>query len=158
MWNIRGVVNRGDYLNAIIPEHPNATVHGYVLLHRAVMEISIGRILTDEEVVHHIDHNPFNNAIDNLQLITRVEHSRLHGYEQGKQMVVMQCPQCGTFFYLARNKSSIGCPSKPYNFCSRQCSGAFYSYVHRFGLDFYMQQALDTNIVFEFIQYNSTPQ
>jgi len=30
------------------------------------------------EVIHHIDENPFNNSIENLQLMTISEHTKLH--------------------------------------------------------------------------------
>jgi len=38
-----------------------------------------------EEVVHHIDHNRSNNELNNLQLMTRSEHTRLHRLEQTKR-------------------------------------------------------------------------
>ena len=46
--------------------------------HRAVMEEHLGRTLGPEEVVHHVDHDPFNNEIDNLVILDRSEHMRLH--------------------------------------------------------------------------------
>lgn len=51
---------------------------GYILEHRYVMEKAIGRALTKDEDVHHIDLNPLNNAIDNLKLMSKKEHYRLH--------------------------------------------------------------------------------
>jgi len=55
MWNIKKVISKGDYLYALVPEHPNATKNGYVLMHRIVMENHLGRILNKDEVVHHLD-------------------------------------------------------------------------------------------------------
>lgn len=46
--------------------------------HRAVMEAHLGRELTSDEVVHHIDGDKHNNAIENLQLMTRQEHAWEH--------------------------------------------------------------------------------
>lgn len=46
--------------------------------HRLVMMQHINRELTDDEIVHHIDHNKFNNDISNLQLMTQSEHAKLH--------------------------------------------------------------------------------
>lgn len=50
----------------------------YMPEHIYIMEQHIGRRLTKDEVVHHIDFNRSNNCIENLQLMTRSEHSRLH--------------------------------------------------------------------------------
>lgn len=47
--------------------------------HRAVMELSIGRPLKKEEVVHHIDLNKRNNKLENLFLFPSCkEHSKCH--------------------------------------------------------------------------------
>lgn len=46
--------------------------------HRLVMMQHINRELTGNEIVHHIDHNKFNNDISNLQLMTQSEHAKLH--------------------------------------------------------------------------------
>lgn len=53
----------------------------YILEHRYVMEQHIGRYLEPGEVVHHIDGNPRNNAIENLRLYaSQAEHIRdAHG-------------------------------------------------------------------------------
>ena len=48
--------------------HPNRDVRGYVREHRLVMEEHLGRCLTKEEVVHHIDKDRANNNINNLTL------------------------------------------------------------------------------------------
>jgi hypothetical protein len=41
---------------------------GYVMEHRLVMAEYLKRPLTKTEIVHHIDHNPENNVIENLML------------------------------------------------------------------------------------------
>lgn len=50
--------------------------------HRMIMESEIGRALTKNEVVHHINGNRIDNRIENLQLMTRSEHSSLHNEER----------------------------------------------------------------------------
>src|SRR4051812_14153110 len=42
--------------------------------HRATLEDKLGRRLSPDEVVHHIDHDPLNNEPDNLIAMSRAEH------------------------------------------------------------------------------------
>lgn len=51
---------------------------GYIMQHRLVMEQHIGRYLKSNEEVHHIDGDKKNNKIENLLLMTRKEHRRIH--------------------------------------------------------------------------------
>ncbi len=46
--------------------------------HRYLMEKHIGRKLKSNEAVHHINLDPSDNRIDNLQLMTRGNHVALH--------------------------------------------------------------------------------
>ena len=50
-------------------------------LHVTTMEAHLGRRISVNEVVHHIDHNRANNLIYNLQLMSRSEHAQLHAAE-----------------------------------------------------------------------------
>lgn len=58
----------GKYWHVWDPGHPNSTKSGYVAEHRKVMSAKIGRALTKNEVVHHIDGNPQNNDPSNLMI------------------------------------------------------------------------------------------
>ena len=46
--------------------------------HRVFMEKFVGRTLSEDEVVHHKNGNKIDNRIENLEVMTRVEHTRLH--------------------------------------------------------------------------------
>ena len=51
---------------------------GYMLIHRAMMEEKIGRKLNPNEIVHHINGNKTDNRIENLQIMSKSDHARLH--------------------------------------------------------------------------------
>lgn len=53
------------------------------LVHTVVMEEFLGRTVRGDECVHHIDRNRSNNSIDNLAVMTKSAHSRLHRFEDG---------------------------------------------------------------------------
>jgi len=71
-------VDKRGYVYIRIPEHPYATLTGYVCEHRLVMEDILGRTLLPSEVVHHINQNPSDNRVENLQLTNPHEHQTLH--------------------------------------------------------------------------------
>lgn len=74
-----GRIRRGKYIYFLRREHPFSGKQGYIAEHRLVIEADIGRFLTKEEAVHHIDGNGENNALENLILCaTHGEHTRLY--------------------------------------------------------------------------------
>lgn len=46
--------------------------------HRVLMEEILGRKLGFDEIVHHINGDRADNRLENLQLLSRAEHSRYH--------------------------------------------------------------------------------
>jgi hypothetical protein len=49
-----------------------------IAVHRLVVEQREGRMLGSHEIVHHVDHDPLNNAPENLVILNRSEHMQLH--------------------------------------------------------------------------------
>ena len=70
------------YIAIYFPDHPKSTSEGYIMEHDLIMECFIGRWLKDDEVVHHKNKIRDDNRIENLQLLTKSEHSRLHMSER----------------------------------------------------------------------------
>lgn len=70
------------YVLAYAPDHPHAHSDGYVMLHTIIVEQAIGRYLSNDEVVHHINHNREDNRIENLMLMTKREHISMHMKER----------------------------------------------------------------------------
>lgn len=82
------ITTKQGYILIWKPGHPNSNKgkqKGYVFEHRLVMSEHLGRPLESGEVVHHINGNKSDNRIENLELLTNVEHMRKHGLmmEQG---------------------------------------------------------------------------
>ena len=91
-----------------------------------LMEVHLGRYLTSDETVDHIDGNFLNNDLSNLQVIDR----RLHAQMDVRRNVdvVVSCRYCGKSFTIAgstlsdRNRSDR---KQSGYFCSRRCSGLY---------------------------------
>lgn len=95
----REITKDKDYEYVYAPDHPYKNHRNKVYKHRLVMEEHIGRYLTEDELVHHIDENPKNNDISNLKIVTKGEHQTIH---KTKDMSERKCCFCGT------SKSYIG--------------------------------------------------
>jgi len=158
MWKVEKIISKGDYLYAKVTGHPNSTKNGYVLYHRIVMENHLGRHLNSNEVVHHKDGNKKNNSVDNLEVLSSSEHSKLHGSMVGRRSVRLKCPQCGKEFTRYENQthlvkhSSLNC-----TFCSNSCRGKFSREMQLHGITPTMEDAISENVVERFIAYGKKP-
>lgn len=75
----RITVGRREYILLYSPEHPFKTKKGYVAEHRLVAEKMIGRYLTKDEVVHHINGVKTDNRESNLMVFDNSsEHYFFH--------------------------------------------------------------------------------
>ena len=76
--------------------------------HRIVMEQHLGRPLTSDELVHHRDHNKRNNHIENLQVMSRADHARLHTVRSFSNTYARTCSICNQI----KPRSEFGPASK----------------------------------------------
>ena len=96
-----------------------------------LMEQKIGRKLELNEQVHHIDGNPSNNDLANLELVTLGNHPREHSQKYSDKIVV--CHHCGkTFNWTAKQQrmhySNLSRKNNKRSnnvFCSKHCVGIY---------------------------------
>lgn len=115
--NVKGWYIRNDYIFIYAWDRPNCDKRGYVQLHRLIMEDILGRYLTKEEVVHHIDGNRINNFEENLELI---ENNIIHlttKHSTTKDHSNTRCRVCGGA--RTRIRTENGRP----NWCGNEIDG-----------------------------------
>lgn len=49
-----------------------------VLEHRWIIEQNLGRLLKNDEIVHHKNGNPRDNRVENLELMSASDHIKIH--------------------------------------------------------------------------------
>ena len=63
-------------------DHPLADSRGRVLAHRLAWHRAGNPPLARNEVLHHVDGSPSNNDVENLVVMDRAAHSRLHAQKR----------------------------------------------------------------------------
>ena len=79
-----GILRSNGYYWIHSPHHPrkNKCGKGYVRRCCLVVEKYLGRFLTKVEIVHHINNDRTDDRIENLMVLSRGEHSRLHNKQR----------------------------------------------------------------------------
>lgn len=94
------------YLLIYRPDSPSAQVgthQGWAYEHRVVIEDDLGHPIPEGYEVHHLDFDPTNNHIDNLIVLSKKDHIKLHKYLEHGLIPKQTCQTCGTEF-RSRNK------------------------------------------------------
>ena len=89
-----------------------------------LLEQKLGRKLESHETCDHIDNDPTNNSLDNLQVLSRLDNIRKRAALTPKELGTFTCPVCKCSFtkpmaYVRHNRKQN--KSGPY--CSRSCAG-----------------------------------
>lgn len=77
--------NKGYFKHKLGKDGKSISTDGYYTysdkkIHRLLMEKHIGRKLKSSEIVHHINFNKLDNRIENLQIMSRAEHNKIHKF------------------------------------------------------------------------------
>lgn len=149
VFDILKFAKSSGYIYCVVPNHPRAIDHGYVFLHNVVVENLIGRVIdTTVEIVHHKDRDRFNNKPDNLMLMTKSEHSRLHAEEKmlnDTVFSVVKCPWCEKMFAVRKTEIQKG---RKFLSCSPECRGKISSAM-QYG---HVTEELETRIRDNFVK------
>ena len=86
--------------------------------HRDIIERTIGRRLERNEYVHHINGDTKDNRLENLQIVSALEHNRIH---LQKYPISKTCVICAATFIPHKTKR------KRQQTCSRDCMKALIS-------------------------------
>lgn len=91
-------------------EHPLAYKAGWVYYHRHVASLKLGRWLTKDDHVHHIDGNQLNNNPNNIEITSNSKHAKIH-----KPCIIedIACQICGKIFHPRLVTAK---------FCSNECA------------------------------------
>lgn len=98
----RGKVSedKQGYVRVWCKNHPLLKhTSGWVAQSRLIMEDHLGRYITEDEVVHHINGIRNDNRIENLKVMTVHDHLSLHRLEKNaerrKKILAKVCAECG---------------------------------------------------------------
>lgn len=91
---------------------------------RLLLEVKLGRLLTENEEADHIDEDLKNDSIENLQVLSKEDHKKKSGMISSlrtSQRLKMICPECSKEFECRQYRAKL--TAKPC--CSRSCTSKF---------------------------------
>lgn len=125
LWSGDDILTSSGYIKIYKPDHPLCDKYGRILEHRfnaekiATMEqkesINGTWVLKKKLDVHHKDLCKTNNNLENLEILSRSEHAKIHA-DLKKRRVLKTCESCGKEFEV------IVCRDQSSKFCSVKCA------------------------------------
>ena len=73
MLTIRKEIKKGDYLYALVPDHPNATKNGYVLMHLLVLTVEGYSCVVGTDITQRV-HVTFVQGIATEHSILKIDN------------------------------------------------------------------------------------
>lgn len=114
-WKFGYLQTNGEGRKTVIlfnsPQDRSSTAYA-----RYVMAVKLGRYLTSDEEVDHIDCNKIDDSLENLQLLTKEEHREKTTAERAVPLLKFICECCGKDFERVKNRAT----SKT-KYCSVDC-------------------------------------
>jgi hypothetical protein len=106
-------MKNGDYKLVVALDYPGKKFRGrYVLEHHYVWWKEKGFAPLKGQVIHHINGDKFDNSIENLELLSAVDHCKLHNKAKESNT---SCRICHKAFHVAPYRLKRNC------YCSREC-------------------------------------
>ena len=124
MYKILSTCKGGGYMYCRTnPPHPKNNSKGLYPLHRVLVENKIGRGLLPNEEVHHKDNDKTNNNVENLEVLTKSEHAKIHSRKVDEIIIICEC--CKNEFRLKPHEYRLRKKRNKSNqvYCSSTCGG-----------------------------------
>lgn len=150
-WAVYGpTLNKKEGRWQVVLQPPEAVCFPICMMYaKYVLSMHLGRHLTREEQVDHIDGDCLNDSVTNLQVLTLQQNVAKHCKDSGLSHVVvtLRCPGCGSIF-SRRKKNTFLAKAGVFTACSRRCSGLVRQQL-QVGGSAELSQALAANVVEE---------
>ena len=93
-WDEGWVDSRG-YFRVYRPDYPRAWPSGYAKRYHVVYWLLTGRVLAENEVLHHRNGIKTDDRLENIEVLDRGEHTKLH---HPSTLLFIICATCGVAF------------------------------------------------------------
>jgi len=129
------VTNSENRRNVILYNSPKD--RSTVAYARYLLSVEMGRYLTQDEQVDHIDDDKTNDAIENLQILTpNANHRKEMVRRGGAKWVIYSCAKCHSRFLRQYHNSSLtSCKKGKVVYCSRACQRADVSNLFKMDME-----------------------
>lgn len=106
--------------------------------------------------MHHINHDKFDNRIENLEVMTASAHNHKHGLERGKKWAKLRCPVCGRIFELEYHNTvyqKYPNDTTKAQCCGRSCGGKLARMKQLGILTNEMKTAISENLLSVYVKF-----